>query len=114
MRTVCFRGRNIENNEWVYGSLVIGKNNTFYIIQDGETIQVIGDTIGQLVGKPDKKGKEIFEGDKVYFDSEDDDATIVWDNDACGFVALFADDTILLMEEVTSSDMKLVEGKYEA
>ena len=114
MRTVCFRGRNIENNEWVYGSLVIGKNDTFYIIQDGETIQVIKDTIGQLVGKPDKKGREIFEGDKVYFDSEDDDATIIWDNDACGFVALFADDTILLLEEATSSDMELVGGKYEA
>ena len=113
MRKVCFRGRSVENNEWVYGSLVIGENDTFYIIQGGENIQVIGDTIGQLVGKPDKFGKEIFEGDKVYFDSEDEDATIVWDDDSCGFIALFEDETILLMGEVTSSDMELVEERHK-
>ena len=113
MRTVCFRGRNIENNEWVYGSLVIGKGDTFYIVQDEKNIQVIENTIGQLVGKSDKFGKEIFEGDKVYFDSEDEDATIVWDDDSCGFIALFEDETILLMEEVTSSDMELVEERHK-
>ena len=72
MRDYEFRGKRIDNGEWVYGYYVENKLGNHFIYEserNGEFVwniyEVDPSTIGQFTGLVDKKKVKIYEGDVV-------------------------------------------------
>jgi len=76
-REILFRGKRKDNDEWIEGSLLNFRENTYIIPHDSEYcyddteklafdvkyFEVLPETVGQFTGMSDVNGVKIFEGD---------------------------------------------------
>lgn len=88
MREYKFRGRRVDNGEWVKGYYYafVSSGKTIASIDDGAAYMVDPETVGQYIGHKDDSETEVCQGDRVMALLTGDIYEVIWDDIGCGYL----------------------------
>lgn len=131
MLTVLYRGKRMDNGEWVEGHLFTLKmyesdaDHVFILPSDTiynndnlllQAVEVLPETVGQYIGRNDKNDRKIFCGDRVlypdapdYNDYNEDynEGVVDWDEESMCFY--FTERWSVNMEDFEVVDGKMID-----
>ena len=124
MREILFRGKRVDNGEWVCGDLVRHyENQRVFILTEQLSyttteygisrivseryFEIIPKTVGQYTGMQDRNGNKIFEGDRIAFV----DFLNGWETECIGEV-IFSEFGWHFTDSITESNMYCYESEY--
>ena len=114
MREILFRGKRIDNGEWVEGFLYITHNGEYeigrydpYVDIERITFVVAPATVGQYTGLTDKNGQMIFEGDIVDILTENEETGVVAYDDG-GFLVNADGFCVDFHSNINGSDLEVI------
>ena len=95
-REILFRGKRVDNGEWVEGFYVNKNKDKHQIVTNNDIwpILVIPETVGQFTGLTDKNGSNVFNEDVCTSNTTDFNFLVKWDNEACAYLALRGEEKV--------------------
>lgn len=116
MRTIKFRGKRIDNGQWVYGKNIqfqIDGTDRVCISENASQRWLDPDTVGQFTGLYDKNDKEIYEGDIISLNPRNSRTLkVYWNDRMCNFL-LVNDDTVIDMYKDDENHYKVIGNIYD-
>lgn len=123
MREITFRGKRVDNEEWVYGFLTRMWGKYHIIDENNENVayEIIPGTVGQYTGVKDKNGEKVFEGDIVRYETiarngYDGIYKVVFeDRNGCGYfgIAYSNIETCFFCYSTPASQMEVIGNIYD-